>query len=163
MTKEWISSLVQEIKQNGHESAENYSQSQHRSQVITTKGQPFFSALIIALEEDVNEIRTGLQGDVTSSDTLFQKIGPTEVKLTRKAFPWFDVRVTYRDPVVILDYAKGLGVAGDPTVDRKTCHFTFQVDTADNLFVQPSFDEKPVTFTQAEDLAQHITELLFKP
>jgi hypothetical protein len=95
MGKEWIANLAQDIRQKGHEAAENYGRSQHRAEIITTQGKPFFTAFVISLEDDVNEIKRHLQGDVTSSDTIFQTISPTEVKLTRSRFPWFDAHITH--------------------------------------------------------------------
>jgi hypothetical protein len=162
MGKEWIANLAQDIRQKGHEAAENYGRSQHQAEIVTTQGKPFFAAFVIALEDDVNETKRQLQGDVTSSDTLFQTISPTEVKLTRGRFPWFDARITHQDPILVLDYAKGLGVAGDPALDRKTCHFAFHVADDDTLSIQESFGDNPRQFDQPEELARHIVELLFK-
>lgn len=162
MGKEWIANLVQDIRQKGHEAAENYGRSQHRAEIATTQGKQFFTAFLISLEEDVNDIKRQLQGDVTSSDTIFQTISPTEVKLTRSRFPWFDATITHQDPDVILDYAKGLGVAGDPALDRKTCHFSFHVSDDDVLSVQESFNNNPRQFHQPEELARHIVQLLFQ-
>jgi hypothetical protein len=163
MGKEWIANLAEDIKQKGHEAAENYGRSQHQAEIATTHGKPFFTAFIISLEEDVNEMKRQLQGDVTSSDTIFQTITPTEVKLTRSRFPWFDAHITHQDPIIVLDYAKGLGVAGDPSLDRKTCHFAFHVDDEDTLSVQESFGDNPRRFHQPEELARYIVELLFQP
>jgi hypothetical protein len=162
MSKEWIANLAQDIQQKGHEAAENFGRSQHQAEIVTTQGKPFFTAFVISLEEDVNEIKRHLQGDVTSSDTIFQTISPTEVKLTRSRFPWFDARITHQDPVIVLDYAKGLGVAGDPALDRKTCHFAFHVADDDTLSIQESFGENPRQFHQPEELARHIVEMLFQ-
>ncbi len=162
MSKEWIANVVQQVRQKGHEAAENYGRSQHQAEIVTTQGKPFFTDFVIRLEEDVNEIKRQLQGDVTSSDTVFQTISPVEVKLTRSRFPWFDARITHQDPTIVLDYAKGLGVAGDSTLDRKTCHFTFHVDDRDSLSLQESFGDNPRQFDQPEELARHIVELLFK-
>jgi hypothetical protein len=162
MGKEWIANLAEDIKQKGHEAAENYGRSQHQAEIATTHGKPFFTAFVISLEENVNEMKRQLQGDVTSSDTIFQTITPTEVKLTRSRFPWFDAHITHQDPNIVLDYAKGLGVAGDPTLDRKTCHFAFHVDEDDTLSVQESFGDTPRRFHQPEELARHIVELLFQ-
>ena len=160
--KEWIADLAQDIRQKGHEAAENYGRSQHRAEIATTQGKQFFTACVISLEDDVNEIKRQLQGDVTSSDTTFHSVTPTEVKLTRSRFPWFDARITHQDPDIILEYAKGLGVAGDPALDRKTCHFTFHVDEEDALSVHESFNNDPRTFHQPEELARYIVELLFQ-
>jgi hypothetical protein len=162
MGKEWIANLTQDIRTKGHEAAENYGRSQHQAEIVTTQGKPFFTAFLTALEEDVNEIKRQLQGDVTASDTTFQTVNPTEVKLTRARFPWFDAHITHQDPIIVLDYAKGLGVTGDTTLDRKTCHFTFRVADDDALSIQQSFGDNPVEFHQPEELAQHITELLFQ-
>jgi hypothetical protein len=161
MSTEWITNLAEDIRQKGHEAAENYGRSQHQLEIITREGKPFFSVFLIALEEDVKEIKRELQGDVTSSDTHFQKISPTEVKLTRSRFPWFDARITHEDPAILLDYAKGLGVAGDPTLDRKTCLFAFHVADDDTLSIQQAFGEDPKQFRRPAELAQHIIELLF--
>jgi hypothetical protein len=162
MDKDWIANLTEDIKQKGHEAAESYGRSQHKAEIATTQGKPFFSAFVVSLEDDVNDIKRHLQGDVTSSDTVFQTITPTEVKLSRSRFPWFDARITHQDPIIVLDYAKGLGVAGDPSLDRKTCHFAFHVDDDDTLSVQESFGDNPSQFHQPEELARHIVELLFR-
>lgn len=162
MGKEWITDLAQEIQQKGHEPAENYGRSQHQLEIITTKGKRFFVVLIIRLEDDVKEIKRRLQGDVTSSDTIFQTVSPSEVKITRSRFPWFDARILHQDPIIVLDYAKNLGVAGDPALDRKVCNFNFRVADDDTLSIQESFDENPRQFRQPEELAQHIVEMLFK-
>jgi hypothetical protein len=103
MSKEWITQLSQDIQQKGHETAENYGRSQHQSEIITATSKPFFTAFVTSLEDDVNEIRRRLQGDVTSSDTIFQTVNPTEVKLSRSRCPWFDARIIHKDPVIILD------------------------------------------------------------
>jgi hypothetical protein len=163
MPKEWIADLAQDIREKGREAAENFGRSQHQADIVTTQGKPFFTAFVINLEEDVSEIRRQLQGDVTASDTIFQSINPSEVKLTRSRFPWFDARITHQDPIIVLDYAKGLGVAGDPTLDRQTCHFAFQVADDDTLFIQEAFDDNPRRFHRPEELAQHIIKLLFQP
>jgi hypothetical protein len=163
MSKDWITYLTQDIRQKGHEAAENFGRAQHQAEIATAQGKLFFAQLITHLEADVTEIKRQLQGDVTSSDTIFQTINPGEVKLTRSRFPWFDARLTYQDPNILLDYAKGLGVAGDPTLDRKTCHFNFQVADDDTLSIQQSFGDNPRQFRQPEELARHIVELLFQP
>ncbi len=115
MSKEWIANLAQDIRQKGHEAAENYGRSQHHAEIVTTQGKQFFTAFVLCLKEDVDKIKGQLQGDVTASDTVLQTINPTEIKLTRSRFPWFDARITHQDSIIVLDYAKGLGVAGDPT------------------------------------------------
>jgi hypothetical protein len=168
MGKEWIANLAEDIKQKGHEAAENYGRLQHKAEIVTSHGQPFFTAFVISLEDDVKEIKGKLQGDVTASDTIFQTINPAEVKLTRSRFPWFDARITYQDPIlyqdptIVLDYAKSLGVAGDPALDRKTCHFAFRVADDDTLSLEQSFGDSPRRFDQPDELARHITELLFQ-
>lgn len=162
MGKEWIANLAEDIRQKGHEAAENYGRSQHQAEIATAQGKPFFVAFTMRLEENVNEIKRQLQGDVTSSDTIFQTISPTEVKLTRSRFPWFDARINHQDPIIVLDYAKGLGVSGDPALDRKVSHFAFHVGDDDTLSVRESFGEPPRQFRQPEELAQHVIELLFK-
>jgi hypothetical protein len=162
MGKEWIANLAQDIRQKGHEAAENYGRSQHQAEIVTTQGRPFFLAFVTSLEEDITEIKRQLQGDVTSSDTIFKTVSPTEVKLTRSRFPWFDARITHQDPIIVLDYAKGLGVAGDPSLDRKTSHFAFHVADDDTLSIQEAFGDNPRQFDKPDELARYIVELLFQ-
>jgi hypothetical protein len=173
MGNEWITDLAQDIKQKSHEAAEDFGREQHKEGIITEQGTPFFTNFVLCLEEDVNEIKRQLQGDVTAAETTIS--GPAlqlpanngqsgernEVTLTRSRFPWFDARITHLDSTIVLDYAKGLGVAGDP-LDRKSCHFAFQVADDDTLSIRESFGEAPRQFRQPEELAQHITELLFQ-
>lgn len=162
MGNQWIANLAQDIREKDHEAAENYGRSQHQAEIITTQGGQFFILFLTRLEENINEVRRQLQGDVTASDTIFQRISPIEAKLTRSRFPWFDARITHQDPNIVLDYARGLGVVGDPSLDRKICHFTFQVAADDSLTIQQSFNDNPRQFDQPQDLARYITELLFQ-
>jgi hypothetical protein len=163
MVKEWIAHLTQEIKQKNREAAADYGRAQHRAAIVANRGLPFFIAFATSLEENVNEIRKELQGDITASDTLIQTNGPAEILLSRRGFPWFDARITYRDDTVALDYAKGYGVVGDPTRDRKSCHFAFHVAEDDTLTLRNAFDTNHTCiFHYPEELAKHITELLFQ-
>ena len=174
MSKEWIANLADDIKQKSHEAAENYGREQHKEGIITKQGASFFTSFVLRLEEDVNEIKRELQGDVTAADTTIS--GPAlqlpasngqtsernEVTITRSRFPWFDARITHQDATIVLDYAKGLGVAVDPNLDRRTCHFAFDVADDDTLSIYESFGDTPRQFRQPEQLAQYITELLFQ-
>jgi hypothetical protein len=173
MSQEWIANLAQDIKQKSHEAAEDYGREQHKESIITEQGKPFFANFVLCLEEDINEMKRQLQGDVTASETTIS--GPAlqlptnngqsgernEVTLTRSRFPWFDARITHHDSTIVLDYAKGLGIAGDPTVDRASCHFAFHVAADDTLSIHQSFGDTPRQFRQPEELAQYIIELLF--
>ena len=161
MSQEWIGSLAQEIRRKNHEAAENFGREQHRQALVDAQAQPFFTAFATSLEENVNEIKRRLQGDVTASETTLQSVSPTELKLSRSRFPWFDAHILHRNGVIILDYAKGRGVAGDPTLDRKTCHFDFHVADDDTFSVQESFGDSPASFQQPQQLARHVTEILF--
>jgi hypothetical protein len=174
MSKEWIENLTQEIKQKGHEPAENFGLQQHKEGIVIAQGKSFFTTLVLCLQENVNEIKRQLQGDVTASETTIsgpalqlpttsdQKEERNEVLLTRSRFPWFDARISHHESTIVLDYAKGLGVAGDPALDRKTSHFAFHVADDDTLSIGESFGDSPRQFRQPELLAQYITELLFK-
>lgn len=163
MGQEWITNLAQDIKQKDHEAAELYGRQQHQEAIVTAEGQAFFTAVLISLEDNLNEVKRQLQGDATASETTFHTINPTEVQLTRSRFPWFDARLTYRNSSIILDYAKGLGVAGDPTIDRQTLHFAFHVAPDDTLSLEEAFGDNPRPFHHPDQLARHITELLFQP
>lgn len=162
MDQQWTTNLAEDIRQKAHDAAEDYGRSQHQAEIVTTKGAPFFQAFANALQNNVTEVQRHLQGDVTSSDTFFQTVSHIELKLTRARFPWFDAHITFQDPNVVLDYAKGPGVGTDPSLDRKTHNFTFQIAGTDALFLEESFNENPKRFDTPEDLARHITELLFR-
>jgi hypothetical protein len=174
MSQEWITNLTEDIKQKGHGAAENYGREQHKEGIIAEQGALFFTSFALCLEEDINEIKRQLQGDVTAAETTISgpalqlpaNIGQTgernEVTLTRSRFPWFDARITHHDSTIVLDYAKGLGVAGDPTLDRKSCNFAFHVADDDTLSIYESFADAPRQFHQPEQLARCITELLFQ-
>ena len=174
MSKEWIANLAQGIKQKSHEAAEEFGRNQHKEGIITEQGKEFFANLVVCLEEDVNEVKRQLQGDVTASETTISGVAlqlPTndgqprernEITLTRSRFPWFDAHITHHDSTIVLDYAKGLGIAGDPAIDRKSCHFAFHVADDDTLSIQEAFGDSPRQFQQPEELAQYIIELLFQ-
>ncbi len=163
MAKEWIENLAQDIKQTNHEAATGFGIAQHQAAVIAQRGLPFFLAFTSALEQNITQLRAQLQGDPASSDTNFQTPSPAEIKLTRSRFPWIDATILYRDDTISLDYAKGLGTAGDPTLDRNTLNFTFQSAPDNTLNLIESFRDNPRQFRQPEDLARYITELLFLP
>jgi hypothetical protein len=163
MAKEWIENLAQEIKQKNHEAAEDYGRQQHKAGVIANLGMPFFTTLVSCIEEDVAEIRRELQGDLTSADTTVEIVNINAVRLTRDRFPWFDAHLIHHEDNIVLEYAKGRGIAGDLNPDRKMVHFTFEVAADDAFSVQQSFSETPRSFQSPEELARYIVELLFQP
>jgi hypothetical protein len=161
MAKEWIESLAQGIKQRNHEAAEDYGRAQHYAGVISGRGKEFFVALVTCLQENVDGLRSQLQGDLTSSETRVQTTKADEVKITRMRFPWIDAHLTYHDDTIKLDYAKSPGLAGDPALDRKMASFVFRVAPDDTLSVEDAFVDPPRSYAKPEDLGRHITELLF--
>ncbi len=161
MGKEWIVTLAADIRNKNREAAEGFGKKQHKEAIVAAQGQGFFAAFVSALEDNVNEIRRELQGDVTASETTVQNVSPTEVKLFRSRFPWFDARIVYEDVNILLDYAKGRGVAADRALDRKTCHFAFEVADDDAFVVREGFGDNPAQFSQPQELAQRVTEILF--
>lgn len=163
MAKDWTAALVQNIKQKNHEAAETYGRQQHKAGIVANLGMPFFTTLVSCLEEDVAEIRRELQGDLTSADTTIQIVNINAVKLARERFPWFDAHLIHHDDNIVLEYAKDSGIAGDPNLDRKMVHFTFEVADDDAFSVQQSFSETPHSFQSPEDLSRYIVELLFQP
>lgn len=163
MAKDWIAALAQDIKQKNHDAAETYGKQQHKAGIVANLGMPFFSTLVSCLEQDVAEIRRELQGDLTSAGTTVQIVNINAVKLARDRFPWFDAHLIHHDDNIVLEYAKDRGVAGDPTLDRKTVHFTFEVADDDAFSVQQSFSETPRSFQSPEELSRYIIELLFQP
>ena len=161
MAKEWIADLAQDIKQKNHEAAETYGRTQHYAGIISTLGKQYFVALVQCVQENVDELRSRLQGDATSSETRVQTTRADEVKIVRLRFPWVDARLTHHDDTITLDFAKGPGIEGDPKLDRKTKTFAFQVAPDDTLYVQDAFVDPPQRYPQPEGLARHITEVLF--
>jgi len=162
MAEAWIENLAEDIKQRNRTAAEENGRAQHCDGIIADQGKSFFIALVRCLQENVDVLRRQLQGDLVSADTSLETIKPDEVKIARARFPWVDARLIHREDTIVLDYAKGLGVAGDPETDRKTQTYAFQVAPDETLFAQDAFDEPPQRYTQPEELARHITEVLFR-
>jgi hypothetical protein len=163
MSKAWIEELAAEIKEKDREAANAYGREQHRLEVVNVGGHEFFARLAQALEVDFSEIKAELQGDVTSSETSIENNGINQVTMARSRFPWFDAVLRYEQSTMVLDYAQGKGVAGDPKIvaERKVTVFSFAVTDEDRLFVEEGFGEPPKRFDEPEDLARHIMEILF--
>jgi hypothetical protein len=161
MATEWIEKLADEIKQKNHDAAEAYGRAQHYAGIVTTRGKEFFIALAQYLQEDVEALRSQLQGDPTASETRVQTSRADEVRIVRSRFPWVDARLTHHEDTITLDYAKGLGVEGDPKMGRVTRAFTFQVAPDEGLFVRDAFAEPAHEYKRPEELAQCIVEMLF--
>jgi hypothetical protein len=169
MAQEWIDQLADEIKEKNREAAADYGRAQHYAGIVSAQGKQFFLALVLRLQENVDALRSRLQGDATSSETRVQTSRADEVRITRSRFPWIDARLTHHEDTLTLDYAKGLGVEGDrrinpqldPQPGRENRVFAFQVASDDSLLVQDAFVDPPQQYKQPEDLARHITELLF--
>jgi hypothetical protein len=161
MTEAWIEDLAQDIKAKNRDAAQDYGRAQHFAGIVAERGKGYFVALVSCLQENVDALRRRLQGDPTSADTTFQTIRPDEIKITRARFPWVDAHIAHRDDTIALDYAKGLGTAGDPQLDRKTRSFVFRVAPDDALFAEEAFAAQPRSYPKPEELARHITELLF--
>jgi hypothetical protein len=163
MAQAWIEKLADDIKEKNKEAAADYGRAQHYAGIIAVAGKEFFLALVHCLQENVDALRSRLQGDSTSSETRVQTSRADEVRITRSRFPWIDARLTHHDDTLTLDYAKGLGVQGDPRIEpaRTPRTFTFKVAPDDSLFVQDAFTDPPQQYKQPDELARHITELLF--
>jgi hypothetical protein len=73
------------------------------------RGKEFFVALVQYLQENVDALRSQLQGDLTASETRVQTSRADEVKITRSRFPWVDARLTHHGDTITLEYAKGPG------------------------------------------------------
>ena len=167
MSKEWIESLADELKQKGREAAETYAREQHRAGIIAAEGKVFFTALVLNLEQDFAAIRAQLQGSAVSAETSLTRDSPTQVRLNRSRFPWFDATLKHNEAEMVLEYAQGKGVPGEQTLstsaDAHVVSFSFRVDPQDKLSVAVSFaDEASGGFDRPEELARHILELLFK-
>jgi len=161
MAIEWIEKLAEEIKQKNHEAAEEYGRAQHYAGIVSARGKEFFLALVQYLQEYVDALRSQLQGDLTASETRMQTSRADEVKITRTRFPWVDARLTHQGDTIKLDYAKRPGADGDPTMDRVTRAFLFQVGADDVLFVRDAFAEPGREYKQPEELARRMMEMLF--
>jgi hypothetical protein len=161
MAKEWIESLAQEIKQKNHDAAEKYGRDQHYAGIISTAGKEFFVALARGLQENVDALRHQLQGDSTAAEMAVETVRADEIHIARARFPWVDARLTHHEDRITLDYAKDPGSQGDPKLDRTTRTYAFQVGADDALYVQDAFADQPGRYEKPEELARHITELLF--
>jgi hypothetical protein len=161
MAKEWIEDLAQGIKEKDREAAQDYGRAQHYAGIVSTLGKKFFISLVLCLQENVDTLRSRLQGDPTSAGMALQTIKVDEVAITRERFPWVDARLTHSGETIALDYAKGPGVAGDAKLDRKTRRFAFLVAPDDSLYVEDAFADPARQYRQPEELARQITEMLF--
>ena len=160
--QEWIDSLAEDIKSKNHDAAENYGRDQHYASVIAEKGKPFFVSLLQCLQQNVDALRTRLQGDSTASETGLQTIRACEVKISRARFPWVDATVEHHGETITLDYAKTPGIP-DPQQERKTCTFAFHVTPEDVLYVTDAFGAEHAEYDEPEALARRICETLFTP
>jgi hypothetical protein len=166
MATEWIEKLAEEIKQKNHEAAAEYGRAQHYAGIVSARGKEFFVALVQCLQENVDALRSQLQGDLTASETRVQTSRADEVKITRSRFPWVDARLTHHGETITLEYAKGLGakapvVEGDAKMDRVTRGFAFEVGADEGLFVRDAFAEPGREYKKPEELARRIMEMLF--
>lgn len=163
MAQEWIESLAVEIKRKNHEAAENYGRQQHYAAVIEEKAKPFFVSLVQCLQQNVDALRSQLQGDLTAAETGVQTVRACEVKISRARFPWVDATLEHTGDIIKLDYAKTAGTPGDPEQNRKTETYSFRVAPDDTLSISEAFAAQPAEYREPEQLAQHIAELLFAP
>jgi hypothetical protein len=161
MSKEWIESLAQEIKQAHHEAAEKYGRDQHYAGIVSTAGKDFFMLHVRCLQENVDAIRHQLQGDSTAAEMAVDTVRADEIHISRARFPCVDARLTHHEDRITLDYIKDPGIQGDPKLDRTTRTYAFQVGADDILYVQDAFADQPGRYEKPEELARHITELLF--
>ncbi len=161
MAEEWIEKLAEEIKQKNREAAEQYDRAQHYAGIVATRGKEFFVALVQCVQEDVEALRSRLQGDATASETRVQTSRAEEVRITRSRFPWVDARLTHKDDTILLDYAKAAGVEGDAKMGRVTRAFSLEVGADDGLFVRDAFAEPGREYRKPEELARRIVEMLF--
>jgi hypothetical protein len=166
MGKPWIEQLAAEVKSKGRDAAESYGRDQHNAGIVAAQGKIFFTSLLQCIEQDVSEIRGQLQGSAVSCETSVVKEGPTQIRLIRERFPWFDATLKHDDMNIVFDYVQGRGMSGDKklfaSTNRQTIHFAFSVDRHDGLSVIPSFEQDSTSFEQPEMLSKYILELLFK-
>lgn len=163
MAEEWIESLAAEIKRKDHDAAEEFGRQQHYAGVIAEKAKPFFVALVQSLQQNVDSLRSQLQGDLTAAETGVQSVRACEVKITRARFPWVDATIEHMADSIVLDYAKTAGTPGDPAQDRKSCTYAFRVAPDDSLYVAEAFSAQPAEYREPQELARSITETLFAP
>jgi hypothetical protein len=158
----WIDKLAADIREKNREAAQAYGRNQHFAEVVARLGKEFFVRLITQLEQDVDVLRRKLQGDATSAETTAKSIRAGELRITRERFPWVDATVTHRDDTILVDYAKGAGLAGDPMLDRKSRAFTIRAGGDDRLYAEDAFADSPERFDTPEDLARCIVQFLFE-
>ena len=162
MAKEWVEGLAKEIREKHRAAAEEHGRAQHYAEIVSKQGKEFFLALAASLRQDVDALRSQLQGDVTGTETLVNSPRPDEVLITRAGFPWVDARLTHREDTITLDYVKGRGAQGDAALDRQSRSFAFHVAGNDAVYVKDAFGEPARRYEGPEDLAREIVEFLFR-
>jgi hypothetical protein len=164
MPDHWIESLATQIRDKDRTAAEDFARAQHNSAVIAEKAKPFFVSLVQSLQDDINALRTALQGDLTASETGLQTLRSCEVKISRARFPWVDATLEHVGEAIKLEYVKAPGVAEDhATLEPKSCTFTFRVTEDDAVYIADMFSAEPANFYEPEELARRIAEMLFTP
>ena len=158
---EWIDRLAGEIREKNRDAAQAYGRDQHFAEVVARLGKEFFVRFATALEQDVDALRRRLQGDATSAETVVQPGRAGELRITRERFPWVDATVTHRDDSVLVEYAKGAGVAGDPMLDRKSRAYVLRASADDRVYAEDAFGDRPEKYDSPEELARAVMELLF--
>ena len=158
---DWIDRLAEDIREKNREAAQAYGRDQHFADVVDRLGTEFFVRFATRLEQDVDALRRRLQGDVTSSETVVQSGKAGELRITRERFPWVDAVVTHRDDTILVDYAKGAGLAGDPMLDRQSRAFALRADADDRVYAEGAFGDRPQRYESPEELARSVMELLF--
>jgi hypothetical protein len=165
MSKAWIEELAVGIKEKNRAAANAYGREQHRLGIIDARSPEFFGLLAQALDEDFAEIRAQLQGDVTSTDTSFERKTQDVVMMTRSRFPWFNALLHHDGRTIVLEYAQGLGVGGDTKVassnERRVKVYSFVVTPDDTMLIEEGFGEDPKRFSEPAELAKQIVETLF--
>jgi len=158
---EWIDRLADGIREKNRDAAQAYGRDQHFAEVVERLGKEFFVRFATELERDVDALRRRLQGDATSAETVVQPGKAGELLVRRERFPWVDAVITHREDSVLVDYAKGVGLPGDPMVDRQSRAFLLRANAEDRVYAEDAFGDRPGRYESPEELARCVMELLF--
>jgi hypothetical protein len=87
MSEGWIGQIVENIKTKNHDAALKLQRESQRQDVILEKGPIYWRALADFLKAFVEEIRQGLEGDITESVIRFSFGSDNKIQIERIAFP----------------------------------------------------------------------------
>jgi len=139
MSEAWINQIVEDIKVKDHNAAEQAAKEKHRLAVIAEKGPIFWRSFADFLKKFVEEIRAGLEGDVTQGN-INCEFDPTSgrIQINKSAFPFltFNAAPNYSGQPMIPNYVKVNPQQGGSPHSGQSIPCRFEVVGHDDLILQ---------------------------